>query len=288
MDRRKELQEYLDNKHKGGENNQKGSHYEDFYAVYRIVLCIAQYKDLYNSIDFQTQLADTFVDDLLIALPSMNVYHQLKNTKEVKWGDPDIKGTIAFDFAHQIEECKNRDEAFALKLVYSAVGSDVAKEIPKRIQPYSSTEYFRYEDDLNKLVWLSNDLQIALQSISPLGKMTPMDMLINIAMGFLGAWKSGDAKQKICLNDVISKVDKLKEINLSIWPNAAIGEQCKSILDQLNDLKYNIIGKNFYWTVGKMKGDLPWSQELEDKIIAAHPITNLELITLLLEINCHI
>lgn len=56
---------YLANKHKGGEANAKGGLYEDFYAVYQIVSCIAKYKAALEGVALQTQLEDTFVDDLL-------------------------------------------------------------------------------------------------------------------------------------------------------------------------------------------------------------------------------
>ena len=76
--RNEEDKAYLANKHKGGEANAKGGLYEDFYAVFQIVSCIAHYKATLDSVALQTQLEDTFVDDLLIAHPDKNVYHQLK------------------------------------------------------------------------------------------------------------------------------------------------------------------------------------------------------------------
>lgn len=67
--RNEEDKSYLANKHKGGEANAKGGLYEDFYAVFQIVSCIAHYKATLDSVALQTQLEDTFVDDLLIAHP---------------------------------------------------------------------------------------------------------------------------------------------------------------------------------------------------------------------------
>ena len=63
---------YLANKHKGGEANVKGGLYEDYYAVYQMVACIAKYKRELDGVAFQTQLEDTFVDDLLISLDMSN------------------------------------------------------------------------------------------------------------------------------------------------------------------------------------------------------------------------
>ena len=55
MERTDDIKLYLKNKHQGGENNQKGSLFEDFYAVYQIVSYIAKYKSSFDSVEFQTQ-----------------------------------------------------------------------------------------------------------------------------------------------------------------------------------------------------------------------------------------
>ena len=69
-----------------------------------------------------------------IAYPEINVYHQLKNTQDISWGDPQKKGDIAFDFAHQIEDCKERNEAFSLKLVHSANKAEIDTKILDAIE----------------------------------------------------------------------------------------------------------------------------------------------------------
>ena len=83
--RSEEDRAYLDHKYKGGQANAKGGLYEDCYAVFQIVSCIAKYKASLDGVALQTQLEDTFVDDLHIAHPDKNVYHQLKNTQELTW-----------------------------------------------------------------------------------------------------------------------------------------------------------------------------------------------------------
>lgn len=151
--RSEEDAKYLANKHRGGENNQKGGLYEDYYAVYQIVSCIASYKTSLDAVAFQTQLEDTYVDDLLIAHPSNNVYHQLKDTETLTWSSGSSR-TIQSDFEHQIADCKERDENFALKLVYSATGSKFY-DIPESIKDYTSVENFPHADDLNQLIFIS-------------------------------------------------------------------------------------------------------------------------------------
>lgn len=153
---------YLANKHKGGKANAKGGLYEDYYAVFQIVSCIARYKAALDGVALQTQLEDTFVDDLLIAHPDKNVYHQLKNTQNLTWNTGSSERTITSDFEHQIRDCRERNETFALKLVYSAVGSQVGNNIPESIRDYTSTEYFPYEEDLNRLILISDEFVDAL------------------------------------------------------------------------------------------------------------------------------
>lgn len=152
MERTDNIKFYLQKKHLGGINNQKGGLFEDYYAVYQIVSYIPKYKNSFDNVKFQTQLEDTFVDDMLISNSEQNIYHQLKNTQSLSWGKVDKQGDIAFDFAHQIEDCEERGEKFALKLVYSLKDSKVDEQMPKEIKEQTLTEYFDYSADLNSLI----------------------------------------------------------------------------------------------------------------------------------------
>ena len=279
MQRTEEVKTYLTNKHKGGSNNQKGGLFEDFYAVYQIVSCIARYKSSFEGVAFQTQLEDTFVDDLLIAHPDQNVYHQLKNTQSLSWGDVDKKGDIAFDFAHQIEDCEERKETFALKLVHSLLNSKVGEQIPDAIKEKTSVEYFDYAEDLNRLVHISTPLKDALAAISPNEAST--DELANVAAAFLGVWRGCDTNHRISLQDIITKVEAIERVNLNIYPDVVMDDRCKSILDSFAKLDYHLRGRMFYWSVGCMSGSCPWSDEKEAGIVRQHPADIWELIAML-------
>lgn len=281
MARSKVLNEYLANKHRGGENNQKGGLYEDFYAVFQIVSCLAKYKHQLDDVSFQTQLEDTFVDDLLIAQPDVNVYHQLKNTQQVAWGKVEKIGDIAFDFAHQIEDCKERDESFALKLIFSVQKTSVKEEIPELIEGYSEAEWFPYQQDINQLVLISSDLKKALRSISAEGADAQDDQLANIATLFLGVWRGANSKSRVSLSDLIKKAESEKRVNLAIYPDTVISKECKKILDAIVGIEYHVSGRMFYWRFGFMKGECPWPDEMEQKIIDTRPRTKLDLIALL-------
>ncbi|MDD7631612.1 MAG: hypothetical protein PUK64_05795 [bacterium] len=276
-----DLHNYLLAKHRGGENNLKGGLYEEYYAVFQIVSCLAKYKHELDAVSFQAQLEDTFVDDLLIAHPDVNIYHQLKNRQTVSWGSTKTKGDIAFDFAHQIEVCQERDEAFALKLIYSAKESEVT-DVPAQIKSHSQAEWFPYQKDINQLVIISNELKDALRRISSEGVNATDDVLANIAIVVLGAWKKTSAtKTRVTLSSIVSVIEVQKQVNISLYPDGEISEVCKRILDAIDGIEYHISGRMFYWCFGLLKGSCPWPDKMEAKIIEANPKTKLELIALL-------
>lgn len=281
MERTDDIKQYLRSKHQGGENNQKGALFEDFYAVYQIVSCIANYRFSLDKVEFQTQLEDTFVDDMMIAYPERNMYHQLKNTKSLSWGKVFNRGDIAFDFVHQIEDCEERNEKFALKLVYSLRNSNISEHIPEEIKEQTLTEYFDYSDDLNSLVMISTPLKCALKEITPNGEETTTDDLVNIASVFLGVWKACDSKNGIFLKDIIRRVEKIKYVNLNIYQDEGMSDKCKRILDAIDGFKYHVSGRMFYWSIGRMNGSCPWPGEMENEIIRQHPTEKWELISIL-------
>ena len=281
MESSEDLHNYLLAKHRGGENNLKGGLYEEYYAVFQIVSCLAKYKHELDAVSFQAQLEDTFVDDLLIAHPDVNIYHQLKNTQTVSWGSTKTKGDIAFDFAHQIEVCQERDEAFALKLIYSVKESKVT-DVPAQIKSHSQAEWFPYQKDINQLVIISNELKDALRRISSEGVNATDDVLANIAIVVLGAWKKTSAtKTRVTLSSIVSVIEVQKQVNISLYPDGEISEACKRILDAIDGIEYHISGRMFYWSFGLLKGSCPWPDKMEAKIIEANPKTKLELIALL-------
>lgn len=282
MARTEDLNNYLAAKHRGGENNLKGGLYEDYYAVYQIVSCLAKYKHELDAVSFQAQLEDTFVDDLLIAHPNVNIYHQLKNTQAVAWGSTEQKGDIAFDFAHQIEDCEGRDEEFALKLIYSAKDSQPDDNVPESIEAHSTAEWFPYQEDINQLVMISGELKSALRAISAEGETATDDVLTIIATVVLGAWKRTSAsKNRVSLSSIVSVIEATKHVNISLYPDNGISEECKRILDAIDGIECHINGRMFYWSFGMLKGSCPWPDEMEAKIIEANPKTKLELIALL-------
>lgn len=272
---------YLANKHKGGEANAKGGLYEDCYAVFQIVSCIAKYKAALEGVALQTQLEDTFVDDLLIAHPDKNVYHQLKNTQSLTWNKKSSKRTITSDFENQINDCLGRNEAFALKLVYSAVDSKVSESIPESINEYTTTEYFPYEDDLNGLIFISKDFIDALRQISVNGDNATIDDLANVAQVFLGVWRGCGNHHRVSLSEIVTRAEQMRHFNLNIFADGTISAACREILDKIEGLRYYVRGRMFYWQMGDFNGCCPWPEGKEQEIIDKRPTTRHELLAIL-------
>lgn len=270
---------YLINKHKGGEANAKGALYEDCYAVFQIVSCIAKYKVALNSVALQAQIEDTFVDDLLIVHPDKNVYHQLKNTKSLTWKTKSSGRTIISDFEKQMQDCQDRDEAFALKLVYSATNSKVGERIPGSIQEFTTTEFFPYQEDLNSLILISKEFTEALKQISVYR--SSMDDLANVAQVFLGVWVGCGRNHRVSLSEIVARAERTRHFNLNIFENRTISEACREVLDKIDGLRYYVRGRMFYWEIGDFSGSCPWPEEKEREIIDKRPTTRRELVAIL-------
>ena len=132
------------------------------------------------------------------------------------------------------------------------------------------------------MVIISNELKDALRLISSEGVNATDDVLANIAIVVLGAWRKTSAtKTLVTLSSIVSFIEAQKQVNISLYPDGEISEACKRILDAIDGIEYHISGRMFYWSFGLLKGSCPWPDKMEAKIIEANPKTKLELIALL-------
>lgn len=75
---------YLQNKNQGGNSGQKGTRYEDYFAVYKLAQLAQDIIEAELNVQFSSQLL-AFVDDLIIQHNSKIENYQLKNTPSVSW-----------------------------------------------------------------------------------------------------------------------------------------------------------------------------------------------------------
>ena len=67
-----------------------------------------------------------------------------------------------------------------------------------------------------------------------------MDDLANIASVFLGVWKGCDSKNKISLKEIIHKAERFKHVNLKIYSDEGLSEDCKRVLDAIEGFEYSM------------------------------------------------
>lgn len=130
----------LENKHRGGLNNEKGSRYEEFYATYRIA------RSLHNLVEhhilIRSQIEGAYIDDLLVETDVQHDYFQLKNVQNVKstWTE------VREDIVAQIKLSSDNQEQFSITVVYSDPTFNVT--LSEDIALYTELEYFPYASSL--------------------------------------------------------------------------------------------------------------------------------------------
>ena len=128
----------------GGQNNRKGSRYEDAFAVFRSIELAPGVIHHGRSVRFREQ-AGCPVDDLVIRHESRTHYYQLKDRKAIgwDWGKGKIR-TLRENFVAQMEQCKNRQESFKLSIVVPSADlkQDLEREMPIELKGTTDAYHF--------------------------------------------------------------------------------------------------------------------------------------------------
>ena len=134
----------LENKHRGGLNNEKGSRYEEFYATYRIAASLHDCAG--HQILIKSQVEGAYIDDLLVETGTQHDYFQLKNVQNVKstWTE------VREDIVSQIKLSSDNQEQFSITVVYSDPTFNVT--LSEDIALYTELEYFPYANSLFKVI----------------------------------------------------------------------------------------------------------------------------------------
>lgn len=264
-----EERKYLKHKHRGGENNKKGSQYENFYAVYCIAKLMGECQSQLDAVHLTSQVEDAFVDDLLIERPtSEKIYHQLRDVQSLTWGN----GRLKSDFRRQMEISQEMGECFYLKLVYSN-GNCSLEEIPEELSLCTEAVYFPACESLNQLLLSYAPFQEAISSIAVAEEKAENDKLFGIAGALLGAWEScGQKAVSIAkISEIVQHLGK-GYVNMKNYSGAEISEECKLILGRCG-LRFHINGIMLYWSNanGRLNGEIEWTPGLEQRLLQEAP-----------------
>lgn len=177
---------YIQNKNRGGSNNEKGSVYENNYAVFKIAsLAKAFFESNLDAMLFSQILG--FVDDLATEMLSSDGQKtveniQLKNVETLSWGKATQSKTLANDFLKQ--KCLNDDRKLktaAIQLVTSdeSIAKKMRDNTPEEIAGFSQVIHFP-ADPYQSLEHIEN-----LEGICPF---SDIDKLEAVHANLLGAW----------------------------------------------------------------------------------------------------
>lgn len=286
----KDVLAYYKNKQTGGNSNQKGSRYEDFFSVMQLAeLFYTLCTEAQHDSEIQAQ-ASALVDDLLIFDKLKNIKHhfQLKNTSSIKWGDGNK--SIGDDFYKQkllnddagIENtrttlvCSNQDKV-----------NELTALMPIEIIAFSTVVFFPNVETVNQLLFEHKEFKNRLKTICFSDESDKLEALATI---ILGHWC--DKKTTICSVRVLFSELQNRFPNYLAQIDAVIRllPEVDMILSKIEGFSYVLEKGYFNWSYsdGLDSGNFMYPigtkefNNLQQKIIAQQPSQFSELENLLL------
>lgn len=252
----------LENKHRGGLNNEKGSRYEEFYATYLIARSLHNLAE--HHILIRSQIEGAYIDDLLVKTDAQHDYFQLKNVQNVKstWTE------VREDIVSQIKLSSNNQEQFSITVVYSDPTFNVT--LSEDIALYTELEFFPYASSLLKVIKQYKPFEEVLSDLCVFEDPTDND-LYGLAQYIIGQWCSIDRQEGLLIGNLVDHL-KASRFNTILDSDRDISAECKEILDFIPGFSYAIKGKNIVWEVEHSKNNsTEWTKELEDRIVRQMP-----------------
>lgn len=286
---------YLRNKHRGGEVNQKGNSYENFFAIYQIALLAKEIMGQeVGEIGVFSQIM-AFVDDLIIdrGVGSDLQHFQIKESKSLSWGTDNSNIKIAFDFRLQFQlniNALNRLSTMSVVVSSEDVAKKLIAKMPMDIQAYSSVVFFPYRKTIDELLTVNNELREAISYLTAFENPT-QDKIECVATVLIGAWVSSNTSQTTVLG-VLEKAQNCQPSFIRSFKSDdsfALEPKVVLILQGVHGFTYSISRGFFHWEypIVGMDGTYPYSleseefQRLQNRILKIAPTTFEDLENLL-------
>lgn len=278
---------YLKRKNRGGDSSQKGTRYEDYFAIYKLAQLAPAIMESGLTVDFRSQIL-AFVDDLIIDIEAEPIQHyQLKNSSAVSW----VGNThpLKDDFVRQ--EKLNRmslARESCLILVVSDRGcvEQLAATIPSEIQEFSHVLHFPYASDSFTMVEQIPDFKDALADLSAFDNPSP-DKIDYVAKTLMGVWITCQSSSGRDLLTIAQQ--QSPQYIRSFRSDLALDVEVAQILGNIPDFSYSLSKGFLHWNYanGLMSGTPPYSidkdsfRRLQERIKGHKPQTFEELEILL-------
>lgn len=274
---------YLQNKNRGGINNEQGNTYENYFAIYKIALMSIKILEEQKIIKFYSQIL-AFVDDLIISHENDNLleHYQLKNSNSISWGSGEK--SISDDFSKQIVLNQDISKSSEINLVVSDknLKERLSENCPQNIQEFSQTIYFPYRTNLMHVIADVPSFHEAIEYLSAFDNPDP-DKIECVATVLLGAWMISD-KSDVSAQEILTKAQSsspsyIRSFNISL----SLDSDVSNILGNIENFSYNLTKGFMHWQYGDNleTGTYPYridhaQFERFQELIKEHKPTNFE------------
>jgi len=259
--------EYLENKHRGGISGQKGTRYEDYYAVFRL----AEHAGPSYSIEgglggnetmqFISQVRKCFVDDLVILGGGLSQehFHQLRNVQNLSWGNG--AKSLAWNFESQgtLSQQAGRGCSCYLVVPDNELQAALTAGMPVSLAGFSKVRYFPWLETLNGYIRGWSEFYEAIASLSAFEKPTP-EKCLPVARGLLAAWVDAGA-DSLVLGDALRELQSGSSYVRPIEGDRRLPDVFIEALDGVEDLCWRQERGYFHWhsTDELDSGTLPYN-----------------------------
>jgi len=242
----KNIQKYLDNKLRGGEINERGNKYENFYTTYKLLESFNNYKTDYEQIYFSSQ-ENSFVDDLVITIKNHRHIFQLKTSKKLDWGLARKLKTLNFDFSIQSRIEKFKKNSYNLYLVVSndILKNNLKKRLPKQLRSSTDIIMFPYNDSIqNQII---NDTLFKKELLALCAIDSPsVDKLESLAATILGVWNASN-KKNICIESLYKNIEHTGYAFIKSREKNQLSDEVHRIISSIPDFKFVVHNNYFTW-----------------------------------------
>jgi hypothetical protein len=257
--------QYLKNKNMGGASGQKGTRYEDYFAVYKLAELTPAILEDGLVVKFSRQVL-AFVDDLIIDILSAPLQHyQLKNSRTISWMTGDRSIQDDFTNQHRLNQrLLKRDSQLYLVVSDPAKSVILSGCIPSAIRAFSQVIHFPYGPIMD-LIERIPKFRDALAYLSASGNPEP-DKLEFAAKALLGAWIDNQASQ-VSGQELLTRAQhQTPQYIRSFRSDLALDPEVEKILNNIEYFKYNLAKGFLHWDYadGLEIGTPPYSIETEE------------------------
>ncbi|MEB3230816.1 MAG: hypothetical protein VKJ64_07395 [Leptolyngbyaceae bacterium] len=278
---------YLQNKTRGGDSGQKGTRYEDYFAVYKLTQLAQAILETGLTAAFRSQIL-AFVDDLIIDIDAEPLQHyQLKNSPTVSWNAGDRPIQADFDKQQQLNQAQlNRESDLSLVVSDANCAKRLQNTMPGAIAPFSRVQYFPKPSPL--LAWLEQvpEWKQAIVYLSAFDNPEP-DKMEYVVKALMGAWIT--CKTASALELLTIAQQQSPQYIRSFQTDLTLDVEVKTILGNIPDFRYSFSKGFLHWDYadGLISGTPPYSADtdafrrLQERIKERKPTTFEELENLL-------